>query len=64
MTIGPMIKDFLETPVSYASEEDQKIDVKKWKENFEKANRLINSLTPEEKEKAQKLANEYLFGKS
>lgn len=65
MEIHPTLKDFIEAPISYDVKiEDKEIDVEKWKENFEKVNEMINAMTPEEKERAKKLAHESLFGKS
>lgn len=59
-----MLKEFVEAPISYvAKTDDNKVNVEKWKENFEKVNEMINDMTPEEKERARALAHEYLFGK-
>lgn len=60
-----MLKEFVESPMSHVSKIDEnEIDVEKWKENFEKVNEMINDMTPEEKERASKLAQEYLLAKS
>lgn len=60
-----MLKEFVESPMSHVPKiDDSKIDVEKWKENFEKVSEMISGMTPEEKERANKFAHEYLFGKS
>lgn len=65
MEIHPIVKEFIESPMSYVTKtDDSEINVEKWKEGFDKVNKMISDMTPEEKERARKLAHEYLFGES
>jgi len=63
MSIHPVVQEFLNRPSNYAIQDHPPIDLEKMKANFEMAGKIISGITPEEKERAKKAANLWLFGK-
>lgn len=66
MSIHPIVKDFLAQPLpDDVYKADSLLEHKMpSRASFERVNRLLDSLTPEQIEKARNAAHQYLFGKT